>query len=133
MPYKNDLTAAHGRIASLEQQLEDKPEPPKEEDVKCDECGEVDWNTAAPLTIFLGVVLAVLGMITAAFWSHGDLGDCYIESYYVTVEKGEPRVQRFQLSRAVDWGEDSRVGVWTTLEEAKKGAEIVQCPLNYGD
>ena len=124
MPYKNDLEAAHGRIAALEQQIN-----PPEEKVKCDKCGDWDKKELGFAGIVFFYMCLLIGSCMTLSITHGDLGDCYIEADYNKDDNGDYTL--FELHQEVNWGSDNRIGVFKTLEEAQKGAALIDCPLGH--
>lgn len=128
MPYRNELDAAHALIESLKRQLEERPEPPEEEEkVKCKHCGNWDQPAIWGGSILLAILCAFIAFIWITAGTHGDLGNCYIEAtgHYVD----DNWVNQYRLSQEINWGSDNSVGVFDTLAEAKSAADMLGCPL----
>lgn len=125
-PYRNDLEAAHARIASLERQLAGKQEQEEEEvRVTCPECG--GWFRGIAKTAFFSFLGLVIGLgivvgFTLSTRSCGDLGSCYIRN------DGDSQ-QGYLLMRTVDGKNDMEVGEYGTIEAAVKDAKTIGCEL----
>jgi hypothetical protein len=115
MPYKDDLKAAHGRIAALEQDLAAKP---KEAPVqKCNRCKGILWDALVPL----GCIVIAVVMVIATFRHWGARGDCYIENEWDA---------RFELNQDIALGLDHTIGTFDSVDEALSAAKKIKCSVN---
>lgn len=122
MSYRDDLEAAHARIASLEKQLQDKPPPPpKEKKMRCHGCGGRGRRIGRAVfaaTLAVGVLLPLLYVIGNAI-TNRTVRNCYVESEAMT----------FNLMREIDWSNDRMLGRYRTMDELMADADRLHCPV----
>jgi hypothetical protein len=86
--------------------------------------GKITSNVLEVLltAVIIGVIGLIAYCIAGALLSSGEVDYCYVEAYSST-----PPIYYLRGHRS--WRDDSHLGNFSTMEETKRNADILNCPI----
>lgn len=87
------------------------------------------FSGAMGITLILSLLALLLYPLGMYFFAQ-KAGNCYVErgSLYLG-RNGNAYRDAYTLRRTIDWGEDRFIGVFSSLEEAVKKAQVLGCKM----